>query len=738
MKEKDIILFNKKIGIRTVFFKEKNGVLGYSNGYTVYLNKFYRENLYSINKHEILHFYEDSNLFKKVKKIIFDILSVNKLQKLRNLYFDSYKNVYEYNDLLSLIDNEIVIDFISGNIYSELDFSGLYNKIIAKGRISFVSDKKYLNLIVPLKIKQKFKELSEWEKIFVTNYYQMGNIGLPSRSHTKYEDIRDMIKYELSQLYDIAESDLNFFIDVNSKDILREYELELKNLVGNEKEYNNFLRNKENILKKKAKKYSEFLHAEYKNIVETVKNSDYEDAFKYLMLNETLTKVYRQQREKNNNIKILVDKREIEETIRSHMVFSEKVLEVIYKDFDKYSNFSNLYFHALDVFFDSMRKSDEIVFSGLNTFNKGKWIRFEGKKYKPLSYLKNAQNLSAMVAETPWCTKEQATSHLVEGDFYLFVDNDNKPHIGIKLIGNKIDEVRGIKNGNAQEIEEEYRDVVIEFLTKNKNIKFGQEWLDKEIWNDRLAGYIEKIEAGDLGGIDIKQMIYDLTEVIDYKAHYAQCGNRRELLSRIKNADFLRKIIAKKYGCNYKKVFIGDIGLKKETMGEVFPYSIVLGNIDVSRDAHCQYDFRNLKIVFGNFSVADVKVKNLNNLEFVVGSATFSSVDIDKLDKLKFIGEIADFYNSKIGSMKNLKKIVGSANFICSKIGDLSGLETIGEDAYFDSAVIGDLSSLVKIGGNACVNNALLNKLGNVVCEGRVVGFMAKNNSAGYKKSYKR
>ena len=85
-----------------------------------------------------------------------------------------------------------------------------------------------------------------------------------------------------------------------------------------------------------------------------------------------------------------------------------------------------------------------------------------------------------MVQNTPWCTKEQACHHLEYGDFYVFVDYSNNPHIGIKLVGDGIDEVRGIKNDNAQELEDEYRDVAIEFLSKNKDIRFSKEWLEKE------------------------------------------------------------------------------------------------------------------------------------------------------------------------------------------------------------------------------------------------------------------
>lgn len=734
MNESSIILFNKKIGLRTVFFREENGVLGYSCGYTIYLNKFYMNDLNYINRHEVLHFYENSNLFKRVKKFILNVLTRYKLNRLRELYFNNYKNLCSYFNVLDVIDNEIVIDIVAGNIRSELNFLDVYNEIVSKEKAQFVDGKRYLNLLVPLKIKQNFKELSDWEKIFVTNYYETSENELPIDRVRKYDDIRKTIKLELEQLYTIAGHELNFTISPYSKDIIREYEIELKSLSGREKEYAYFCKHKSNILSKKAKKYTQILHAEYKNIVEIIRNCDYEDAFKYLMLNETLSKVYRQKSE-SGDIKFLVDKRNSEESIKSHMLLNEKVLFVIYKNVNVYNNFSTLYFYALRMFYDSIKNSGEVVLTGLNTFNMGKWIKFAGKNCQPLSYLRNAEKLSAMVVDTPWCTKEQAASHLADGDFYLFVDNDNNPHVGIKLIGDRIDEVRGIKNGNAQEIEEEYRDVVIEFLTKNSDVKFGKEWLDKEIWNKRLYSYIEKIENGSFDSIDIKELIYDLTEVVDYKAHYAQCGNRKELLSKIKNIDFLKKVIAKKYGCRSKMVFIGDVDCKKDFRGEVFPYSIVLGNVENRGDSHLKCDFRNLRIVFGNFDVANANVSNLNNLELIGGSANFSSTSIDKMDSLRLIGEIADFYDSRIGSMKSLMKIGGSANFIFSRIGDLSKLETIGEDAYFDHAIIGDLSSFKRIEGSVNVSNATLNKLSNVVCLGRVVGVMSENDAKVFQKN---
>lgn len=57
------------------------------------------------------------------------------------------------------------------------------------------------------------------------------------------------------------------------------------------------------------------------------------------------------------------------------------------------------------------------MLDGVDTYGKGKWIKFEGKNTNPEEYLKNASELAALVQDTPWCTKQLASSQLAEGDF---------------------------------------------------------------------------------------------------------------------------------------------------------------------------------------------------------------------------------------------------------------------------------------------------------------------------------
>ena len=76
--------------------------------------------------------------------------------------------------------------------------------------------------------------------------------------------------------------------------------------------------------------------------------------------------------------------------------------------------------------------------------------------------------------------------------------------------GNTVDEVRGILNGNAQELEPNYRPVAIEFLTKNKNIKNGDKWLKKEEWNNRLLNWNSKIQNNTITEGDVPLLLRDV------------------------------------------------------------------------------------------------------------------------------------------------------------------------------------------------------------------------------------
>lgn len=102
-------------------------------------------------------------------------------------------------------------------------------------------------------------------------------------------------------------------------------------------------------------------------------------------------------------------------------------------------------------------KQSGIVLDGVDTYGKGRWIKFEGKNTNPEEYLENAQRLVALAQNTPWYKFESASSELELGDIYVFVDNNGEPHIQVTTRGDKISVVKGTveDDGGLGTVEEE-------------------------------------------------------------------------------------------------------------------------------------------------------------------------------------------------------------------------------------------------------------------------------------------
>jgi len=648
--KKRIINLNKSLGLKTEFCDCGEGILGYSMKDTIYLNINIEQDLEKTNKHEILHFYEETEAFQKMKE---EILRLNK-DKLKRVYEEyelRYEGLYTKEEIeTGIIDTEIVIDSLIDNYIIEHE-QGLKVGNYVLGKIKDELEyKRYLNMTIKNTVENM--KLTKWEKLFVMNYYDGKTNKMPGQQD-KYEQIRNDIKKEYERLCNLEKEE--FKIDKNSKEIGREYESEIKALQARGENTTWLEQNKERLLEELASKFSEQLYEEYKHIVDYIRTTEYEEAFKVLMLRETLTKTYKidKTEEKNNTI---VKKRDMHNSIASHMTLNETVLKTIYENIDDYNNFANLYFAGLEIFNNKIIEKSEIKLDDVETYNKGKWIKFEGKSSNEEEYIKNAQELSSLVSDTPWCTKQLASAQLAQGDFYVFVDNENKPHIAVKMNGNEIDEVRGIENGNKQELEEEYREVALSFLEKNKGIKNGKEWLEKEEWNKRLIEYNEKIENNEITDVDIPNLINDIIYPKEYKNQII--GNTNKLLL-MHNLEKLKDKLINYYKCNEDEIYIGDIALEY-----INSYKIILGNA---------------------YFIGCNKV-DLSPLEIIAGDAIFCSSQGIDLSILKIIAGDADFSYAQEIDLSNLKIIGESANFSYSKVADLNSLETIGGNAYFENS----------------------------------------------------
>ena len=702
MTNKEIEAFNKTFGIETVFYYDDKSICGYEENNIIYLNLNSKKDLKNVNMHELLHFFEETEMFNKIKERVIKRLKENNIfDELKEEYELKYFGIYNIDEIeKGIIDNEIVIDVLIGDFpyFKKEELEDLCKEIL-KAEKKETDSRRYLILNMNNNIRNM--NISKWEKIFASNYYKNKNYdgNTPAfPSNNKEQVIKEDIEKELNRLYNLDKD--TFKIRLDSQSLIREYESELKALEQRgEKDEANYIRNnKTKALEELSNIYSEKLYEEYKHIVDFIKNANYEDAFKALMLRETLLKAY-----KKDDTKVIVKQRKLNETIEGHMLLNEKVLNVIYNNLDTYENFKELYYAGVAEFNNIIKDTSEITLKNVNTYNMGKWIKFDGRASDSENYAENVLKLKTLVQDTPWCTKTLASTQLEQGDFYVFIDNDNKPHIAVKMNGNEIDEVRGIKNGNNQELEEEYRDVAISFLENNKDIKNGGNWLDKEEWNKRLIRYSKEIEDGTFAVKDVPKLVEDLFH-FDYKSHFSANSNLEELKKKLPK---IKKYLAEYYNCTEEEICVGDYIPKEETR---CPYKIILG--DAIFENSNITDLGNLRIIGGFAYFDDSKITNLGKLQIIGRDAYFEHSDVTTLGELQKIGRDACFEYSNITTLGKLQSIGGSAYFKDSKITNLGNLQSIGRSAYFSISDVINLCKLQKIGEDACFEYSKITNLG--------------------------
>lgn len=712
MTNKEIESFNKIFGINTVFYYDDKSVCGYEENNTIYLNLNSNKDLEKVNMHELLHFYEETEVFKKIKERVISSLKENKeFDKLKEEYELKYFGIYSLEEIeKGIIDTEIVIDVLVGDYpyFKKEELENLCIEIL-KSEKKETDSRRYLMLNMNNNIENM--SLSKWEKMFASNYYRNKNYdgSIPMfPSDNKERRIKEDIQKELNKLYNLTEE--AFIIDLDSASLIREYESELKALEQRgEKTKADYIRNnKTNALEELSNVYSEKLYEEYKHIVDFIKTANYEDAFKVLMLRETLLKVY-----KKDNDKVIVKQRKLNETIEGHMLLNETVLKVIHDNLDKYKNFKELYYAGVAEFNNIIKDASQVTLENVNTYGMGKWIKFNGRASDSENYVENVIKLKTLVQDTPWCTKTLASTHLEQGDFYVFVDNSNKPHIAVKMNGNSIDEVRGLKNGNHQELEKEYRDVAISFLENNKDIRNGKEWLDKEEWNKRLIEYNKKIDNGTFKSEECGNLIEDLFHE-DYRGHNSN-SNLEELKVKLPK---IKKDLAEYYNCDEEEICTGDYEPKEET---TCPYKVILGDAHFSNSNIT--DLGNLQSIVGGADFSNSNVTDLGNLKSIGGYAYFGYSKVINLGNLQIIGGDVHFFNSEVTNLGNLKSIGGDAVFRGSKVTDLGNLKSIGGDAVFRGSKVTDLGNLQNIGGQAFFDNSKVTDLGNLESIGRHTSF---------------
>ncbi len=740
---------NKKFGLKTKFIIDDE-ILGYALKDTIYINEKAWENeqkrkasqetskeeqpqetpeiqsnqeeeqfYEKINMHEILHYYTEDQEFQEMKKKILEQKS-SEIDKIRQEYELKYYGIYSEEEIKAgAIDEEIAINIIIEEMFNEISINA---PTIQIGE-NFLSQKKqeqesakYLNLSI--RSNTKNMGLTKWEQLFYENYYDGKTHQRPQeKKDEKKRKIREDIKKSLQELYDKQKED--FEIDPHSPEIIREFEAELEQMEKRGENKDEYIKNKENKLQYLAKTYSEHLWEEYSDIVEIIKKEPYEPAFKYLMLNETLTKTYRKEKQKGKTA-TLIKKREPHKSISNHMTLNKETLDIMYKNIETNENFAEMYFGALETLSKASITKNEINLKNIETYGKGKWLKFNGRGTDPEGYLEEAKRLAALVKDTPWCTKSLAVTHLAEGDFYVFVDNEGNPHVAVKtkmseideetIIQQKndeerqntqeIDEVRGIQNGYGQELEEEYRDVALSFLENNQEIKNGKEWFEKEEWNQRLIDYNTEIEEGTFEKDEVPSLLRDLFIVKDYKKHNCENSNKHKLRTNLRKVE---NQIAEYYGIKKEEICFGDLYLIGYQVGEC-PYKIVLGNLE--GQYYGGRDLCKIQFVGGDIKLQSSNIADLKDLQYICGKADFENTSVLSLGKLKYVGGTANFCRSHVRSTRDLEYVGGNAYFNHSDIFSTGKIANVGGYVDLSGSLVGSTPNLETVGGAVRINRA--------------------------------
>lgn len=701
MNKEQIVLNNSQLGIKTVFYNEENGVLGYAENGVIYLNEAYASDLDLVNKHEVLHLFENSKQFLGVKKVVFDLIGNEKIDELRKDYYFKYAGLYSEEEINGgVLDNEIVIDIVIGNGRFNFEISeyirDAYKSIVEQQEGILLTEKarRYLSLNVSRNTKNRFRDLKEWNLVFAARYYEGKDkpLGI-MRNEQVLSDAKKAASYLSGGLEDdylIIDSSNNRYLERYLQEIIRACESK-----GEYEEAKRIKENRQESLVTLARECSERLIEQYRALVELIKQSDYEDSFKYLILNEVLTKTYRY--EKGNRI---VDKREKGKTILPLMMVNEVILKVIHDDMAKYDNFADLYFMALDRYKKEFLNSGDMYF---RQNEKGYWIKFEKGREGTDKFNKDVSDLRALIEDTPWCTRKDVEGQLKQGDFYVFVDNFGKPRIAVQLIRDRINEVRGIAGGNDQELENEYRQVAIDFLRDNSSILGGSLWLKKEERNQRLEWCLIKIKTRTLSDEEIGELI-EVLNAHEILTHGNINSNEKKIMEEIKSNKDLRDRIAR-YSENAEKVLLQIEEIERNERIVGFCKKIESGTLEVS-------DYESLyKDILYEFSLNSgldreqvleyranqeklISLVNYTNNGFKSHFAKQYECNPDEI----YIGKLE--LNGKRNVNFPYKIIVGELNLLDCKTVDLSKLKFIKGNVKIARSTSVKLSSLLSVDGD--------------------------------------
>ena len=629
---------------------------------------------------------------QSVKDLINDWL--RKLAKILNVpvegILDSDKQVLEFLDVVS---GKVA----RGEVIEQSDIALLENKSPGEVVNSVRQQKGLITL--------SEQEVLKYARAGIENQYEsqaIKQIGLQGVKFNK-EGIQGKVKEEFDKL--IKDSD-NYIMSEDSKAVDGAIQFEIDTLINDgaseaqieqaKQAFNpgsirdSFINDYKGTQKETLDQWKSYLS-----------ESDYNDSFKYLILDAVLTNNY--------DFKTNKYSKRTNKTLRNFTPFDAGTLAALYAIDSK-----SLLKDYVEI--QAKNSLNVVESSSFVSTKEGEWVKFEGgPSVSNKVRIENANKLSQIVQNTYWCTKTNAKSQLDGGDFYVYAtknkDGEYESRIAVRMKGDEVGEVRG-NASSKQDLEPDMMPVADKFLKENIPNNSGKKWLDSIEYNTKVKDLTERISGKKINEIKLKEYFNLIKDADKFKVDYGENGLVTELKRTFDDSEFdfpvarnLRELRPNTF------LYIGNFKPTSEITSDFFP-KYIYGDAYFSNSQVT--DLGNLKSIGGSAYFNSSQVTDLGNLESISGYTEFKESQVSDLGNLKNIGGTAVFTNSQVTNLGSLERIGGRAYFNSSQVTDLGNLESIGRSADFQKSQVSDLGNLKNIGGNIVFTNSQVTNLGSL------------------------
>ncbi len=263
-----------------------------------------------------------------------------------------------------------------------------------------------------------------------------------------------------------------------------------------------------------------------------------------------------------------------------------QILDAVSANKNYQCNFNKLYQNNLKNFYLDKTNGDEKP-EDLKDFTG--WIEIKSKINDEKNFEDNVNKLKTL-SHPAWCTKSfNARPYLEKGDFHVFYEN-GKPKLGVRFIGDRIEEVQGEKNDSI--IPFEYYNTFLAYAREN-NLKPSKN-LKTEMQNTK-----EKFEAIKTAKKELKEAIQNK----DYETILKHFGFNVEF-------DENDLMILDEYKKPAKSFNLADIGVNEDDL------------------------FKNIVRIKGDANFSGTAVRNTGNLKHIEGSVVLANSKIQAMPRL--------------------------------------------------------------------------------------------------------